>query len=141
MLDRLITNIRAIIRSEFPNIGFLGVYEYVIQVTGTTVSADPVDTTLGLPAIADMKMAASLMGETVKPTVGKICYVVFLNGDRTKARVIGAEGSADEISVPATTSITLADGALGVARLTDTVLAGGMFAGNITSASAKVKAG
>lgn len=141
MLDRLITNIRAIIRSEFPNYAFMGVYEYVIQVTGTTVSADPVDTTIGLPSMPAMAMAAGLMGETVKPTVGKICYVVFLNGDRTKPRVIGAEGDADEISVPATTFIKLAGGVLGVARNTDPILAGGMFAGTITSASTKVKAG
>ncbi len=141
MLDRLITNLRAIIRSEFPNIAFLGTYEYVIQVTGATVSADPVDTTIGLPSIPNMLMASGLMGETVKPTVGKICYVIFLNGDRSKPRVIGAEGDADEISVPATTSIKLASGTLGAARLTDTVLAGGMFAGNITSASTKVKVG
>lgn len=141
MIDRIITNLRAIIRSEFPSLAFLGTYEYVIQTTGETIGADPVDTTLGLPSIANVRMCAGLLGETVKPTVGKICYVIFLNGDRTKARVIGAEGDADEISVPATTSIKLAGGVLGVARMTDPVLAGGIFAGTITSASTKVKAG
>ncbi len=119
MLDRLITNIRAIIRSEFPNYAFLGVYEYAIQFAGDTVNADPVDTTIGLPSIADMRMAAGLIGGTVKPTVGKICYVVFLNGDRTKPRVIGAEGDADEITVNATTSIKFGAGSLPVARGTD----------------------
>lgn len=142
MLDRLIDNLRAIIRSEFPDYAFKGVYEYVIQsVNGTLVSADPTDTTLSLPSIPSMPMQSGLLGETVKPTVGKLCYVVFVNGKRSRPMIVGCQGEDDEIEIPATTSIKLASGVLGAARLNDTILAGGMFAGTITSASTKVKVG
>lgn len=138
MLDRLIANIRAIIRSEFPNYAFMGVYEYVIQGTGDTINADPVDTTIGLPSIADMPMAAGLLGEIVEPTIGKICYVIFLNGDRTKPRVIGAEGSPLTVALEATTSIELTAPDVTISASSATISAGTTSIGTAATGVATV---
>jgi len=141
-IDRLTRALRAIIRDEFPNIRFYGVYEYAIQsVSDGLVDASPVDTTLGLPAISKMKMRPGLLGETVKPTAGKLCRVVFINGDRTRPEVDSCEGNNEESAFDATTSINIGDGALGCARMNDPILAAGMFAGTITMGSTKVKVG
>jgi len=141
-IDRLTRALRAIIREEFPNIRFLGVYEYAIQtVSDGLIDASPVDTTLGLPSLSQLKMRPGLLGETVKPTPGKLCLVFFVNGDRTRPEVHSCEGTnasskfdADAIEI---------GGAAGLpsARMTDPILAGGMFAGTITAGSSKVKVG
>lgn len=100
MLDRLIDSLRSIIRSEFPNIKFLGIYEYAIQgVTGGKIDADPTDTSLGLPSIAKIELIPSILGESVKPTVGKLCRVQFINGLSTRPVVVSCDPPNVDVTV------------------------------------------
>ncbi len=144
--NRLIDAIMRIIRSEFPNYSYIGVYEYSIQsVDGdgdnnTTIDAEPTDTTLSLPAIQKLLLKPSIIGATAKPSVGKLCYIMFANGKPNKAICISCEGIAQKIELDAEISIKLAAGLLGVARVGDTVQAG-PYAGTITSGSTKVTCG
>jgi len=150
-LDRLMANIRRIVRSEFPNYTYQGIYEYSIQsVSDSLVDADPVDTSIGLPSIAKMPMRSSVLGEAVKPTVGNLCLVMFVNGVPSRPIVISCSGPNEEIEINATSTASIASSASIVtiggsgppcARLGDTLLAGGMFAGTITSGSSKVTVG
>ncbi len=142
MLDRLLSSIRSIIRAEFSAYRFYGIYEYSIDSTdGTTVDASPVDTSIGLPHIAKVVLASDNIGSTSTPTVGKLCRIMFLNGSPTRPICVGCDGDAASIAIGATGSVSLSGGGLGVARLGDTVLAGGIFAGTITSASTKTNSG
>lgn len=150
-LDRLMANIRRIVRSEFPNYTYQGIYEYSIQsVSDSLVDADPVDTSIGLPSIAKMPMRSSILGETVTPTVGKLCLVMFVNGVPSRPMVFSCAAKNEEIDVDATSAAHFGDSASAItvggsgppcARLGDTLLAGGMFAGTITSGSSKVTVG
>jgi len=86
----------------------------------------------------------------VKPRVGNLCLVMFVNGVPSRPIVFSCTGPAAEIQVDATSTAAFASSASAVtvggsgppcARLGDTLLAGGMFAGTITSGSSKVTVG
>jgi hypothetical protein len=112
MIDRLLASIRAIIRAEFSNYRFNGIYEYSIDSTdGTTVDASPVDTSIGLPHIAKVVLASDNIGSTSVPTVGKLCRVMFLNGSPTRPICVGCDGDP--------VSMSFASGILPAARMGD----------------------
>lgn len=133
-LDRIIDSIRRIIRSEFANYTYLGVYEYSIQsVDGsgdadTTIDALPTDTTLTLPGINKLPLKPSIIGATSKPVAGKLCLIMFVNGKQSKPVCISCEGPADKVKIGTGPA---------VARLGDSVLAG-PWGGTITTGSTKV---
>jgi hypothetical protein len=133
-LDRIIDAIRKIIRSEFANYSYIGIYEYSIQsVSGsgdsdTTIDAEPVDTTLTLPPINNLALKPSITGATAKPVAGKLCYIMFVNGKPSKPICISCEGPADKVQIGTGPA---------VARVGDSVVAG-PWAGNITTGSTKV---
>lgn len=96
--DRLLTAFRALVRAEFPQYSYLGIYEY--SVTGvnldptalltstatpvTSIDATPTDTTISLPSISKLALKPSIIGGNSSPTVGSICQIMFSNGDPTK---------------------------------------------------------
>lgn len=137
-LNRIITVIRRLIRSEFANYTYLGRYEYSIQsVEGNILNANPTDTTLSLPNVR-AQMKPGLLGEEVVPTPGKLCHVMFLNGSPAKPIIVSCEGNNVTSSINATTMVQLAGGVLPVARATDPILAAGIFAGTIVSGNPKI---
>jgi len=141
MRDRLLELIRKLIRSEFPNYSYMGVYEYAIQsAQKMVVDADPTDTTIGLPSIMKLPLKSSILGEEVEPIVGKLIYIMFANGRRTKPIVISCEPSNKTIEFDAL-SIKIGGTGPPAARLGDTILAAGIFAGAITSGSTKTTVG
>ncbi len=130
-IDRFISSIRRIIRSEFPDYKYAGVYEYAIQsAESMKIDADPTDTTIGLPSIKNIELKPSIIGEEVTPTVGKTCLVMFVNRQPSRPVVISCEGDATLIRIGGPV-------ALPAARVGDTV--GGFLA--ITSGSLKTRIG
>lgn len=90
VLDRLMRSVRAIIKAEVARLLFLGPYEYTVQGTdGTTADIAPVDPATGLPAITKVPLYSGACGGHMKAAIGSVCVVVFLNGDRTKPRILG----------------------------------------------------
>lgn len=91
-LDRLLAAFRALVRSEFPSLPYLGAYEYVVTSTdGTsttaakTVDCKPTDPALTLPSLARVPIR---LPYGVTPPKGAICTVQFLNGDPSKPFVV-----------------------------------------------------
>lgn len=141
-INRLIAAIRRIVRSEFPNLTFLGIYEYSIQSTdGTTIDATPVDTSLTLPSISKIILRPSILGEKVKPTVGKTCLIMFVNGSPTRPICISCSAKNDTVEIDAETMVKIAGGGPPAARLGDAILAAGIFAGTVTAGSTKTQIG
>lgn len=142
--DRLLTAFRALVRAEFPQYTYLGIYEYAIRATdGSTVDCDPVDTTIPLPSLAKVPLRSSILGETVTPQAkGERCLVMFVNGDPTRAICVSTDPypKAAQIGDATTTTLKLAGGVLPAARATDAVVAG-PFVGTITAGSSKVSIG
>lgn len=141
-LNRLIAAIRRIIRSEFPNYTYIGIYEYSIQsASEMKVDAVPTDTTLSLPTINNLPLKSSILGEEVTPTPGKLCHVMFLNGSPSRPIVVSCESNNAIVKINATAQVKIAGGVLPAARATDPILAAGIFAGTIVSGSSKTVIG
>lgn len=138
--NRLIAAVRAIIRAEFPNYTYNGIYEYAIQsVSGNLVAADPTDTTLGLTHIGGIELRPSLLGETVTPVPGDLILVGFINGIPTRPFAISLVGTNTKASFDAVQIEVGRPALLPAARVTDPVLVAGWMAGNIVQGSTKVK--
>lgn len=101
--DRLLQSLRAIIRAEFPQSTYAGIYEYSIQSSsGTTVNIDPVDTSIPLPSIPNVELRPSILGATVTSPIfpGTKCLVSFINKDPTRPFIFSIAGP------PASAAIT-----------------------------------
>ncbi len=150
-IDRLIDSLLRIVRSEFSNYSYTGIYEYSIQkVDGNFIDAEPTDTTLTLPSISKIKLRSSILGEEVKPTVGNLCLVMFVNKSPSRPIAISCDPPNEEIDVDATIStklgksspsVQIAGGGQPAARMGDTILAAGVFVGTVTSGSVKTQIG
>lgn len=158
LTDRARDALRVIVREMVAEIiGLPGIYSYrVDSCDNDKISATPVDGA-ALPGITDGEFAPGAPANfKAKVKKGSVVGVMFLDGKRTAPRVITVEHGAvpDETSLEDATSITakaplanldasqvkLGTGAaLGVARMTDPVLAG-PFTGTITMGSTKVTA-
>lgn len=105
--DRLIEDVRAIIRDEVEDLTFMGVYEYAVQATdGVTMDANPTSTSIPLPPLRKVPLRSGIVGASVKPGLGTLLAVSFLNGDPTRAIVLGGydggRAQAVELFVSAT---------------------------------------
>ena len=109
--DRLLEWFRELVRSVFPRMQYVGVFDYVItgvngEAPSFTCDVRPNDSGLGLPQLNAVATVASLSSMTATPSSGMACMVAFLDGNPTKPRIIGIE----------------AKGANPVARLGDQVM-------------------
>lgn len=88
--DRLLAVFRALIRSVFPRLTYLGVFSYAVQATdGVTVDAAPTDTTVPLPPLTKVTLRTGIPGSKVTPAIGSLLAVGFLNGDPSNPIVYG----------------------------------------------------
>lgn len=122
-IERLRTDMRALIRSELAALSCFGVWEYTIA-SGDTKLVDVVSSDSRMPDLTRVPMMAGLIGEVVTPTPGSKCRIVFVNGDPTRPECVGIEGSPVLISI--------AGGVLPAAKLGD-------FAGPFPIAATAVK--
>lgn len=131
-LDRFMSAIRALIRSELPRLKFLGTWEYSVSgVNGdSTVNAAPTDADAGLPALNNLSIVSGPEGGTSAPTPGNLCYVRFINGDPTRPVIVGNQAlvrtstfdATETVNVgPSADTVVLAGGDAPVARDGDAV--------------------
>lgn len=114
--SRLLRGIRSIIRSQQPNIDFLGAYLCTVQAQAAdgTLDITPDDTRLG--SFQHVPIKYGVPGITAVVPVGARCELTFAGTDRTRPQVtIWDPGSI--------TSLTVASGTLASARQTDPVSA------------------
>ncbi len=94
--DRLLEWFRELVRSVFPRMQYVGVFDYVItgingEAPSFTCDVRPNDSGLGLPQLNAVATVASLSSMTATPSSGMACMVAFLDGNPTKPRIIGIE--------------------------------------------------
>jgi hypothetical protein len=131
--------IAALVSGLFPNMRYQGAFEFrVISQEGERLNVQPVRSASGLPTLERVPVRAGLAGLKCKPVPGTLVVVQFLDADPSRPVVTGFDDPDSPGWMPL--EITLGGpGALGVARIGDTVQAG-PYAGVITSGSARVKA-
>jgi len=92
--DRLIQEIRSIIRDEVSRLEYGTIVEY--EITSAEEMAIACKPTAGSaspwPPLAKVPLKAGLLGEVNTPTVGKKCLIVFMDNDPSLYRCIGVEG-------------------------------------------------
>jgi hypothetical protein len=148
--NRLTSALERLVLSLFPDIAYRGAYEFrVVNQEGDRLNLQPTRVSLGLPDLPRVPMRPGLAGARNNVQLGSLVVVQFLNADPARPIVTGFDAPdsagwrpmSTELQVdPLAGSVTIADGTLGVARQTDSVVAG-PFGGTITTASMKARCG
>jgi len=107
--DRLMTAIRAIIRSEMPQFTYAGTYEYNCNgINGDgTVNGTPVDSSVPLPGLNYIPVRAPSTGGTSKPATGNKMLIRFVNCDPTRPICVGCDAIVNTAPVDATQPVTI----------------------------------
>jgi len=90
--DRILGPLHTIIDQRVSGARFYGRYRYTISNPSTeTVDAQPVDVTIGLPALNGVPLNSDSIS-SYKPPVGGECHIMFLDGKPTLPVVVWTEG-------------------------------------------------
>lgn len=131
---------RRLFEQLFPDYRYRGVYEFrVVQQNGERLDLQPTRTSLGLSDMRRVRVRAGIPGARAEHTLGSLVLVAFVNADPTRPVVVGFDDPESPGWMPQELDFGEAP-RLGIARLTDTVVAG-PYGGTITGASARIKAG
>lgn len=92
--ERLLKEIRAIIRDEVMRLEYGSIVQYEItKAEEQKISCKPAaGADSPWPSLKDVPLKSSLMGEVVTPTEGKKCLILFMDDDPALYRCIGVEG-------------------------------------------------
>lgn len=129
-----------------PNRLYRGVTEYrVVSQSGNRLDLQPIRVSLGLPELERVPVRPGTSGMACEPALGSRVLVGFVDSDPTRPYVAGFEDEDGEGYEPLkiriqSSDITMAEGVLGAARMTDAIQAG-PFSGVIVGGSTKVKVG
>ncbi len=104
LTERLLVNLRALIRAEMSQFSYAGVWEYTI-VSATTTTVDATSDHATMPALTKVPMMAGLLGEVVLPTPGAKCRIRFVNNDPTRPECIGIVGTSKGSAVKVSTGL------------------------------------
>ena len=122
--ERLRSDLRSLIRAELAALTYAGEWEYVIaSATSSTVDATPTDDRM--PPITKCPMRPGLMGETVTPTPGSKCRIVFVNQDPARPECVGIVGTPVLTVIDASTFVRIGAGLVPAIKAGD--LAGGIW--------------
>jgi hypothetical protein len=139
LASRALNAIERIVLGLFPDIRYRGAFEYrVVTQSGERLNLQPVRSATGMPDLQGVAVRPGMAGLKCTALLGSLVVVQFLDADPSRPAVT----SFDAPDAPGWMPIMLelgGPGALGVARIGDTVVAG-PYAGVITSGSARVKA-
>jgi hypothetical protein len=96
--DRFVEGLMAIIREQFPQLFYMGLFDYVItgvngEAPGVTCDVRPNNPDIGLPECNAVAIVASVSNMSATPSSGMACVLAFLDGDPTKPRIVGFEAS------------------------------------------------
>ncbi len=137
--SRRLLAIKRIIDALYPDLKWRGSYEFrVVEQVGNRFNLQPVRVASGMPDLENVP-ARGHAGVRSQVTPGDLVMVTFADADPSRPFIF----AHDEIDAPGWMPLFLQLGeepTLGVARLTDAVVAGG-FGGAITFASSRIKAG
>lgn len=99
--DRGLGALRRIIQTTLPAIKFLAPWEYRVELVNPdgTCELTVTDTTSGMPDLRAITTRSGVPGATVKPAVGSLCVVAFVNGDPQRPRVMGGYDTASSQGV------------------------------------------
>lgn len=123
-----------------PGARFRSVHEYrIVTQAGERLNLQPVRSRAQLPDLARVPVRAGVPGVKATHKPGAQVLVAFLDGDPSRPAVVGFDAPDQPGWMPLFLELGEAP-TLGVARQTDPVIAGG-FAGTITVASTRIKAG
>jgi hypothetical protein len=111
-VDRLLGSLRAIVREEAPQATFSGTYEYrIVAVRGARIDAAPAST-LPLPAISDLLLTPSVLGEVVAGVkIGQLVLVQFAGTDPTHPEIVGLSSASAMVTIDASEALSIGDGA------------------------------
>jgi len=93
--DRILDWFRSLVRSVFPRMQYIGVFDYTItavngQAPSYTVDCAPADPKgTGLPELNGVAIQPGISGIVGTPSSGDACVVIFLDANPTKPRIIG----------------------------------------------------
>jgi len=145
--SRRLEALRRILEALDPDRRFRGVYEYrVVSQSFDRVALQPIRVSTGMPDLQRVLVRPGIAGTRSDLMLGSRVLVAFIDGTQSRPVIIAFEDAEGAGFVPikteikASAEINLANGVLGVARITDPVVAG-PWAGSITGASLKVRAG
>jgi hypothetical protein len=136
--NRPVSALGQIIAALDPTARYRGAFEYrVLGQSGERLTLQPVRTRSSLPDLQRVPVRLP-PGVRADWAPGSLCVVTFLDGDPARPVVIAGDAPDSPAWMPVALEFG-APGALGVARISDAVVAG-PFAGTITTGSLRVKA-
>lgn len=98
--ERLLSDFRAIVRSEISSLAYYGVYEYVIAPSplspGLVFTVDGNPTDPNMPPLTRVPLANGV-GKLSPPVAGTKCRVRFVNADPARPEVISFDGSTEHL--------------------------------------------
>lgn len=122
-----------------PQRKYRGTYEFrVVSQAGERLNLQPVRTSSGMPDLANVPVRPGMAGLRATVLPGERVLVCFADCDPSRPQVFAHEEPGSPGWMPLTLELG-GPGALGVARMTDPVVAG-PFAGTIVMGSLRVKA-
>lgn len=107
--DRMLTAIRKLIAQEFPQINYVGIWEYAVTSVNQdgSVNGSPTNDMIPLPALNNVPMGSLAVGGTSVPTVGLRFLVEFLNEGGAKYLVISCDPTVRSSTIDATDTVTI----------------------------------
>ena len=104
--EALLRGLQRLVRATMRPTWYHATYEFrVLAASGGYLDLDPIDTSLGLPPLANVPQVAGVPGGKGAPVAGSKAYVTFANGDPTRPIVVGYEGEAGGGFVPASAGL------------------------------------
>ncbi len=138
--SRRLDALRKIIESMLPDRRFRGIYDYrVTTPAGKRWNLQPIRVSTGMPNLLRVPVRGGAAGyEATLALTGATVLVSFVDADPSRPAITGFDSPDAPGFLPI--DITIAQGLLGVARMTDPVVAG-PFGGTVTMGSLKVRCG
>ncbi len=95
--DRLLGDVRAIVRSEMSSMSYAGVWEYTVapSLLGSLSTIDAISSDPRMPDLTNVPMMPGLLGSAVTPSVGAKCRIHFVNQNPARPECIGVAGATE----------------------------------------------
>ena len=107
-IDRIREPLIALIHDEFPGLGYLGLWEYVISSVNADGSVNGQTTaTVEVPPLNNVPIGALVAGGVSNPTVGTTFLVEFRNIDGARYAFVSVDALVKTATIDANTSVNI----------------------------------